>query len=126
MQEQSSAQQVLQLTVDSVKRVFTTINPWKAAGPDQIPGCVLKGCSEQLNEVFCDIFNISLSQTYVLTCLKSAIIISLPKKSNPSSMNDYCPIALTPIVMKCFEWLVMSHIRSCLPIRDNRQSELAV
>ncbi len=47
------------LTADSVKRVFSNINPRKAAGPDHIPGCVLKECSEQLKD---DIFNISLSQ----------------------------------------------------------------
>ncbi len=42
MQEQPSVHQALQLTVDGVKRVFTKINPRKAAGPDHIPGCVLK------------------------------------------------------------------------------------
>lgn len=36
MQEQSSVQHVLQLTGDSVKRVFTKINPRKPAGPDQM------------------------------------------------------------------------------------------
>ncbi len=51
MQEQPSVHQALQLTVDSVKRVFTKINPRKAAGPDHIPGCVLKGCAEQLKDV---------------------------------------------------------------------------
>ncbi len=52
MQEEPSVHQALQLTVDSIKRVFTKINPRKAAGPDHIPGCVLKGCAEQLKDVF--------------------------------------------------------------------------
>ncbi len=38
------------------------INPCKAAGPDNIPGQVLKDCAEQLKEVFTDIFHISLHQ----------------------------------------------------------------
>ncbi len=35
--------------------------------------------------------------------------------SSPSCFNDYRPVALTPILMKCFEWLVMHHIKSVLP-----------
>uniref|UniRef100_A0A8C1TE67 Reverse transcriptase domain-containing protein n=1 Tax=Cyprinus carpio TaxID=7962 RepID=A0A8C1TE67_CYPCA len=30
-------------------------------------------------------------------------------------LNDYRPIALTPIVMKCFERLVLAHLKDCLP-----------
>eukprot|EP00061_Rhincodon_typus_P008527 g31217.t1 len=32
-----------------------------------------------------------------------------------TSLNDYCPIALTSIIMKCFKRLVMAHITSSLP-----------
>ncbi len=46
--------------------------------------------------------------------LKCATIIMMPnaKMPNPVCMNDYRPVALTPIVMKCFAWLVMNYIRS--------------
>ncbi len=37
------------------------------------------------------------------------------EKSSPSCFNDYRPVALTPIIMKCFERLVMHHIKSVLP-----------
>jgi len=77
-----SINQAFQLTSDSVKRVFSKINHRKAAGPDHIPGCVLKNCAEQLKDVFTDIFNISLSQPRVPICFKSATIIPLPKTSN--------------------------------------------
>ncbi|TWW53209.1 hypothetical protein D4764_0188360 [Takifugu flavidus] len=45
-----------------VKRALSRINPRKAAGPDNIPGRVLKDCAEELKDVLTDIFNISLSQ----------------------------------------------------------------
>ncbi|KAI4903885.1 hypothetical protein NFI96_004961 [Prochilodus magdalenae] len=32
-----------------------------------------------------------------------------------SCLNDYRPVALTPIIVKCFERLVMRHIKSLLP-----------
>ncbi len=46
---------------------------------------------------------------------EATTIIPVPKKSSPSCFNDYRPVALTPIPMKCFERLVMQHIKSVLP-----------
>ncbi len=63
-----------------------------------------------LTDVFTDIFNISLSQAVVPTCFKATTIIPVPKKSSPSCFNDYRPVALTPIPMKCFEQLVMQPV----------------
>ncbi|KAK3547944.1 hypothetical protein QTP70_001322 [Hemibagrus guttatus] len=36
-------------------------------------------------------------------------------KSTVSCLNDYHPVGLTPIVMKCFKSLVMRHIKTQLP-----------
>ncbi|KAK0141960.1 RNA-directed DNA polymerase from mobile element jockey [Merluccius polli] len=131
----SPTDQVLQVSTAEVKRVLASVNPRKAAGPDNIPGRVLKDCAEQLSDVFTDIFNTSLSQAAVPTCLKSATIIPVPKKSKPACLNDFRPVALTPIIMKCFERLVMRHIKNCLPAnldplqfayRTNRSTEDAI
>ncbi len=89
----------------------------------------------ELTDVFTDIFNISLSQSVVPTCFKATTIIPVPKKSSPSCFNDYRPVALTPIPMKCFERLVMQHIKSVLPpsldpfqfaYRSNRSTDDAI
>lgn len=103
--------QVLHLTTAVVRKALASITPHKAAGPDNIPGCVLKNCAEQLKEVFTDIFNISLKQAVVPTCIKSATIIPVPKRPNP----DFRPVALTALMKKGFECLVMQHINKCLP-----------
>ncbi|KAL0147043.1 hypothetical protein M9458_057567 [Cirrhinus mrigala] len=95
--------QVLCLSAADVRKTLSRINPRKAAGPDNIPGRVLRECAAQLTDVLTDIFNTSLSQAVVPTCLKSTSIIPVPKKSPVSCLNDYRPIALTPIMMKCFE-----------------------
>ncbi|KAK3573689.1 hypothetical protein QTP86_032048, partial [Hemibagrus guttatus] len=70
---------------------------------------------DQLANVFTDIFNISLSSAIIPKCLKTTTIIPVPKKSPVSCLNDYHPVALTPIIMKCFERLVMRHIKNLLP-----------
>lgn len=127
----------LNLTVEEheVRRTLQAVNPRKAAGPDGVPGRVLRDCADELAGVFTRIFNLSLEQSTVPTCLKSSTIVPLPKKTHISSYNDYRPVALTPVVMKCFEKLVRSHIIGSLPrdldphqfaYRANRSTEDAV
>ncbi|XP_047461604.1 uncharacterized protein LOC125020298 [Mugil cephalus] len=60
-------------------------------------------------------FNLSLAQAVILTCLKSASIIPLPEEVT-HNLNDFHPVALTPVIIKCFERLVVQHIKDCLPL----------
>ncbi len=115
--------------------MFRLVNPRKAAGPDGVLGKVLKACAYGLSAVFTDIFNMSLSQAIIPACLKSAIIIPVPKKPAADSLNDYWPIELTYVVAKCLERLVLRHIKASLPpifdpyqfaYRANRSTENAI
>ncbi|KAI4883003.1 hypothetical protein NFI96_002046 [Prochilodus magdalenae] len=106
----------LSVTPAEVRRTLRRINPRKSAGPDNIPGRVLRECADQISEVLADIFNVSLTQAAVPTCLKTATIIPVPKSSTVTGLNDYRPIALTPIVTKCFERLVMTHIKATIDV----------
>ncbi|KAL0178744.1 hypothetical protein M9458_027638, partial [Cirrhinus mrigala] len=94
--------QALCLSPADVRKTLSRVNPRKAAGPDNIPGCVLRDCAAQL-----------MDPGSRPTCLKSTSIIPVPKKSPVSCLNDYRPIALTPI--KHFERLVMHNIKTSLP-----------
>lgn len=52
----------------------------------------------------------------------SATIVAVPKKTVINSLSDFRPLVLTPTVMKCFERLVLKHIKSALPpILDQHQ-----
>ncbi|KAL3058249.1 hypothetical protein OYC64_010426 [Pagothenia borchgrevinki] len=82
-----------------------------------------------------DIFNLSLAQTVVPTCFKTTTIVPVPKHSAAAGLNDFRPVALTPILMKCFEKLVLAQLKSCLSptldphqfaYRTNRSTEDAV
>jgi hypothetical protein len=44
-----------------------------------------------------------------------ATIVPVPKKAKVTEPNDYHPVALTSVIMKCFERLVKDHITSTLP-----------
>ncbi|KAK3508864.1 hypothetical protein QTP70_010719 [Hemibagrus guttatus] len=111
----SADHQPFTLTSTDVYNVLSRINARKAAGPDGIPGRVLRACAEQLAGVFTDIFYLSLAHSVMPTCFKSTSIVPVPKHSSPKCLNDYRTVALTPIVMKCFERLVLAHLKKCLP-----------
>ena len=98
-----------------VLRVLRGIGISKAPGSDGVPARVLKSCAYQLAAVFTNIFNRSLQQATVPTCLKTAIIIPVPKTSAITGLNDYWPVALTPVIMKCMERLVLQHIKAHIP-----------
>ncbi|KAI3370204.1 hypothetical protein L3Q82_024977 [Scortum barcoo] len=92
------------------------INIRKAEGPDKVSGHTLKLCADQLAGVFLDIFNLSLQLATVPVSLQNLIIIvPVPKKSAVTCLNDYRPVALTPVIMKCFERIVLKHIKDIIP-----------
>ncbi|KAK2875601.1 hypothetical protein Q8A73_024029 [Channa argus] len=103
------------VSTTQVHKALRKINPRKAAGPDNIPGWALRACANELADVLTSIFNLSLSQCTVPLCFKTTTIVPLPKKSPPTCLNDYRPVALTPIIMKCFERVVLAHIQSSIP-----------
>ncbi|KAK1799315.1 hypothetical protein P4O66_007561 [Electrophorus voltai] len=51
----------------------------------------------------------------VPSSFKRSTIVPVPKKPGPSGLNDYRPVALTSVMMKCFEKLVRDFITSSLP-----------
>ncbi|KAK1788652.1 hypothetical protein P4O66_002473 [Electrophorus voltai] len=114
--EPTIGQRPLIITESDVRRVFKRV---KVVGPDGICGRVLKACADQLAPVFTDIFNLSLTLGIVPSSFKRSTIVPVPKKPRPSGLNDYRPVALTSIVMKCFEKLVRDFITSSLPASMN-------
>ena len=106
----------LTITSAEVRKTLHKINPRKAAGPDEVPDRVLRDCAHQLSSVMEDIFNISLPQATIPTCLKTSTIVPVPKASAVSCLNDYHKVALTPIVTKCFERLVMASVKKSINI----------
>ena len=71
--------------------------------------------ADQLADVFTDIFNLSLFQSVVPACFRETIIVPVLKKAKTLCLNDYHPVALNSIIMKCFERFVKSFITSSLP-----------
>ena len=94
---------VITLSVTNVSKTFKQVNIHKAAGR------VFRACADQLVSLFTNIFNMSLTESVIPTCSKQTTIVPVPKNTKVICLNDYQPVALTSIAMKCFERLVMAH-----------------
>ncbi|KAK3569663.1 hypothetical protein QTP86_002629 [Hemibagrus guttatus] len=68
------------------------------------------------------IFNRSLVLCEVPACFKHSTIIPIPKKPQITGLNDYSPVALTSVVMKSFERLVLAYLKNITgPLLDPLQ-----
>ena len=118
----SAIQPELKVCVEDVSRVFKKQKTRKASGPDGISSACLKACADQLAPVFTQIFNRSLEQCEVPCCFKRSTIIPVPKKTKITGLNDYRPVALTSVVMKSFERLVLAYLKDITgPLMDPLQ-----
>ena len=106
---------MITLSIADVSKTFKQVNMHKAVGPDGLPGRVLRACVDQLAGVFTDIFNMSLIESVIPTCFKQTTIVPEPKNTKGTCLNDYRPVALTSVAMKCFERLAMAHINTIIP-----------
>ena len=97
---------------ETVKLHFSHLNVRKAPGPDGLSGMVLKKCCEQLCNVFCRLYQMSIDNHVIPALWKKSKIVPVPKKPNSSEMNDFRPVALTSIPMKCFERIILNRLVS--------------
>ncbi len=102
----------IQFSDDDVCQVFRKNKRRKAPGPDGVSPACLKICADQLAPIFTQIFNRSLELCEVPSCFKHSTIIPVPKKPKITGLNDYRPVALTSVVMKSFERLVLAYLKA--------------
>ncbi|KAI2668905.1 hypothetical protein H4Q32_027217 [Labeo rohita] len=78
--------------------------------------------SVKLSSIFTLIFNRSLELCIVPSCFRCSTIIPVPKKPKTTGLNDYRPVALTSVVMKSFERLVLAYLKDITgPLLDPLQ-----
>uniref|UniRef100_A0A8C9W7S9 Reverse transcriptase domain-containing protein n=1 Tax=Scleropages formosus TaxID=113540 RepID=A0A8C9W7S9_SCLFO len=107
---------------EEVRRVFIKQKTRKAPGPDGVSPACLKTCADQLAPIFTKIFNRSLEMCEVPSCFKRSTIIPIPKKPKITGLNDYRPVALTSVVMKSLEKLVLDYLKDITgPLLDPLQ-----
>ncbi|KAK3539400.1 hypothetical protein QTP70_006298 [Hemibagrus guttatus] len=120
--ERQSPPPALRISEDDVRQIFLKQKRRKAPGPDGVTPACLKTCADQLAFIYSRIFNRSLELCEVPACFKCSKIIPIPKKSKITGLNDYRPVALTSVVMKSFERLVLAYLKNITgPLLDPLQ-----
>lgn len=82
-------------------------------------GCILPGVS-------LDFFNLPLQLGTVSVSFKTSIIVPVTKTSAVTSLNDYQPVALTPVIIKCFDIIPAGLDQYQCAYKENRSTEDAV
>lgn len=94
------------LSNEDVLAALNTAKTGKAFGPDRIYGKVVKSCKRELVKPMKRLFQFSLDKSVVPTEWKTSEIVPAPKCKIPIGENDLRPIALTSVLIKCFEVIV--------------------
>ena len=74
--------------------LLSTLNPYKATGPDNLSGRILKECAIELAPSLTALFNLSLSSGNVPDLWKTANVTPVFKKGDPSLISNYRPISI--------------------------------
>lgn len=112
----------LSFSPDEVRAQLRRLKVSKSTGPDGVHPRVLRTCAEQLCEVLCRIFNLSLSLEKVPVLWKTSCIVPVPKTPKAKEPGHYRPVALTSHLMKTMERLIMDHLRGVVnPTMDPLQ-----
>lgn len=90
-----------------VRLPFKHLCTTKATGPDGVSAFLLKTCPEELTPAWCPIFKKSVDSHIIPTLWKKSVFTPVPKKTCPKVNNDFTAVALTSIVMKCLERIMM-------------------
>ena len=101
---------------NDVACVFRSVNVTKCGGPDGLKGWIFKHCALQLSSNYAFMFNWSIREYLVPPKWKTSELTPVPKKSAAKELNDLKPIALTSIVTKCLEKLLVRKIKKCFSV----------
>ena len=90
-----------------VSNVFNKLLIKKSSGPDHISAFLLKTFSQELTPAWTPLFQRSVDSGSIPAIWKEAVIIPVAKNSCPKENNDFRPVALTSIVMKSLERIMV-------------------
>ena len=91
------------LHVSEVEAVLKSLDPNKAAGPDEIPAGILKETAATIAPSLCTLFNRSLEVGYIPREWKLANVVPVHKKDEKDHVEMYRPISLLCIFSNVLE-----------------------
>ena len=119
-----------------VKSFLKKVKRTKATGLDDLPAGMLKDCADYIAVPLRYIVNLSLNTSTVPSAWKEAKIVPIYKSGASSSVENYRPISVLPILSKLLEKAVHTQLSTFLErnnllndsqfgYRENRSTDLA-
>jgi hypothetical protein len=88
---------------NEIKKIIASLKNKNSCGVDEIPPMLIKQCIDELAEPLSILINQSFQQGVFPDLLKLALIKPIHKKDDPTSPENYRPIALLSSFSKIFE-----------------------
>ena len=109
-------------TVDDVKDAFKSIKCGKTCGLDGIYGEHLKHAHDILHVMLSLLFNVIIIHGYIPVSLMDTLLIPLVKDKNGvlSDKDNYRPLAVTCIISKVLEILILNRYKDHFNTTDNQ------
>ena len=104
----------LSCSVADVYKVLSSLDVHKAIGPDAISPRILKECAAELAPSISQLFNFSLDHGKLPSVWKSANVVPIHKSGERTLAENYRPVSLTSILVKCLERIIHKHIMKFL------------
>jgi hypothetical protein len=99
--------------------IIKLLRPSESVGVDNIPGFVIKSCTDIFVPVLKHIFNLSLSQQFLPTLWKQVAIVPVFRKGNSASVSNYRPMFLLNNSSKSFEFVIHDHVSHYLKFKPS-------
>lgn len=98
------------ITTEKTLKLLNNLKPGKSAGNDGLTPRLLKAGRDVLSGPLTHLFACSISSCSVPEKWKQAVVVPVPKVSNPS-VTDFRPISLLPIPSKMLESIVLDSVK---------------
>ena len=100
----------IRLSEKEVQDILITLKPLKTPGPDGISPHVLKLTAKTISKPLTNLFNLTLQRGIFPDIWKQANVITIFKKGDKSSHNNYRPVSLLSSVGKVMEKCIFKHM----------------
>ena len=108
----------VQVSVEEISKILSSLDVLKAVGPDKLPTIVLKECAESLAPSVTAVVNFGLRTGLQLTEGKKKNVPPIHKKGKKDLVENYRPVSLLPVISKvhdrCLVTRLVLHVHEIL------------